>query len=1101
MTFTEDIGTLLTAELPDTGAESRLFGALIRTPLLVGFVQELVETKDVACLRVLCHGTVELHKLTDRYGSDLPTLTDAPFDGCGPVTGAVRAVAALGLALVDEEDRIKEHLDITLAWLTHTRAVVGARWPAGRPAPGGAYQARMSAIIQALDADPHGTTVIVWLLALLNTDAKKGATAAVEVLLDSGNRGIRATLRCTTLRRLPAALVPDPRSMLLFSADAKFRSGLETAWQTAGTSRGFRSRRGTVLWSLSDVDGPVDHVKDISLTAAFTVLVDETRRLNRWVRGRFTLRRLSGSTTAIVGGVDSQGRMIKVSGYRNKFGAAADLDRVVVPADDLDEARDHARALQTSVIGVRSWRDAARHSRRADRGARLRVASVGIVVLLVAAGSGGFVWHQDTELQNLRDTAAKLRDEAYEQYTANDNPGLGLLLAMASDDIANQAGQKSDVLDSMARDDSSLRRILSPQEGQFKQLALSQNGRWGALSTTTGAVQILSAVTGDTAWRQKGSGAELPTPGVFVSALAMSPKGQRAAFASTDLRLTVVENKNSSWSGTAHPKLPYPSDPGPLHTERNAVDHLQFTADGQRIVAYSERVGLIVFDARHPDAAPKRCSERGDAQAMSTTKGEALLTKGSDVVRIDLTTCARSVVLTAPKGVQLHGAVAVEGDAVLAAATREAQVFTLRTDGSETLLSDRGPYTNVSITRSDGGVQVIASTDVGTFGWDAARRTQRFGFAEGGSAVMSNGVVLRHHGGVAELYDELGSLAMKAWNRYYGGMASVSWAGDNLVASGGRTLYVVPRAAELSAKAFTDPANYHRLLLLPESVRSSELATSSNGPWAATLYAKHGTSRKLAVINVEERRQTSVPLPPGLEPRHVAFVDNDLFVGSSNGDVRHFRFADGAWREAGSRRLPASVVALGGSDETDSLYAVVSKGSGAQPSVVGMRTSDLAVTAKKPLESTTALARVEVMRDGQVVVGTGAGVVTFFTQDLELRGRVADGALQFVTDLTEVPDRGQVLVSGENHSVVFDRKTLTAQDTITQGAPFLSADAPADGKVLATYSFQNFTVALWILEDPDLRTQICRAIGRELSRKEWEHYVGSDRPYKPVCSR
>ncbi|MCX4564660.1 hypothetical protein OHA02_52230 [Streptomyces phaeochromogenes] len=1102
MTFAEDIRTLLMDdELADSDAESALHGALIRTPLLLEFVQALVEARDVASLRALCHDTVELHKLTERYGivaGALPAPDAAPFSGCGPVTGAVRAIAALGLVLVDEEDALAMHLGIALAWLAHARAVVGARWPAVRAAPPCEYRTRMSAVVQSLGADPHGTTVVVWLLVLQNTDAKKGATATIEVLLDRGDCGIRATLRCTTLRQLPAALVPDPRSMMLFSADARFRSGLETAWQTAGTSRGRRrrlSQRGTVLWSLSDVDGPVDHVQDISLTAAFTILVDEMHRLNRRVLGPFTLRRLGGST-AVVGGVDDEGRMVSVSGYRNKFGAAANLDRVVVPADDLEQARDHARGLQTSVVGVRKWRDVARHSRKLARRAQLRVLGVCLAVLLAGSGSAGYLWKREQHVQELRDTAAAVRDKAYE-LSANDDPGLGLLLAMASDDIAEQAGQKTNILDSIARNDSALRRILRPKEGRFKQLALSRNGTWGALSTSTGAVQILSTASGDTVWRQKGSGAELPAPGVFVSGLAMSLRGQRAAFTSTDLHLTVLENKSGSWSVVARPALPIPSHPGPQHAELNAVDHLQFTADGQRIVAYADRVGLFVYDAKHPDAAPRRCPERGSAQAMSATKGEALLTKGREVVRIDLTTCARSVVLTAPEGVQLHGAVGDNG--VLAAATREAQLLVLRPDRSETLLSDRGPYQNASITTSDIGVHLSASTDSGTFGWDVARRALSFRFAKGGPAVMSNGIILRHHGGVAELYDDQHSPATTAWNHLYGVMPSVAWASDTLVLSSDRTLYVVPRAAELTSKAFSDPASFHRIALFPKGFTSRELATSRSGPWAAVLYGKESKrNRELAVWNVVEQRQTTVPLPKGPGPRHVAFVDHDLYVGYSNGDVRRFHFTDGAWQRAGSRRLPASVVALGG-DEADRLYAVVSTGSRAQPSVVGIRASDLTVTATKRLEGATAIAKVEVMRDEQVVVGSGAGVVTFLTRELDVRGRTVDGTLRFVFDLTEVPDRDQVLVSGQFHSIVLDQRTLTPQDAWKQGAPFLSADAPADGGVLATYNPATFTIALWTLNEPDLRTRVCQAVGRELSLKEWQQYIGTDPPHTPVC--
>jgi WD40 repeat protein/predicted GNAT superfamily acetyltransferase len=1102
MTFAEDIRTLLTEELSDTDAESALYGALLRSPLLVEFVRALVETRDVDSLRALCHDTVELHELTERYGfvaGALPTPTEAPYHGCGPVTGAVRAVASLGLVLVDEEERLGEHLGIALAWLAHTRATVGAPWPPGRTAPACAHSTRMAAVIRALGADPQGTTAVVWLLGLQDALARKGATAAVEVLLDRGDSGIRATLRCTTLRRLPDALVPDPASMVLFTADARFRSGLETAWQIA---RAPRHKGGTVLWSLRDADGPVDHVQDISLTAAFTVLIDEMRRLSRSVRGPFTLRRLGGST-AIIGGVDDEGHMVSVSGYRNKFGASADLDRVVVPTADLEQARDHSRALQTSVVGARKWRDAARRSRRPDRRARLRVLLVCLVVLLAGSGGAGYLWQRQQRIQELRDTAAKVRDEAYE-LGANSDPELGLLLAMASDDIANAAGQKTDVFDSMARDKSSLRRILRPEEGQFEEMALSRDGAWGALSTSTGAVQILSTLTGETAWRQKGSGATLPgSGGALVSDLAVSRRGQRVAFASTDLRLTVLENRNSSWSVMARPALPIAPRPGPLRWELNAIDHLEFTADGGQIVAYSDRVGLFVFDAKHPDHAPKRCPERGMAKAMSATKGEVLLTKEkgtkqkNEVVRIDLTTCARSVVLTAPKDVVLHGA--VKDDTVVAAATREAQLLALQPDGSETLLSNRGPYWTVSISDSDSGVHLSAATESGTFGWDVARRTQKFGLPKGGEAVISNGIVLRHRGEVAELYDDQRSLATTAWTRFYGGLASAAWAKDVLVLSGGGAVYVVPRAAAMTSKTFSDPASAHRLVL-PKGVKSRALATTKDGPWAAVVYGKDGDrTKELAVWNVVERRRTPVPLPKGAGPNRVAFVGRDLYVGHNDGDVLRFRFRDGAWRSAGGRRLAGSVVALGSGEKADRLYAVVSKNRGDQPTVVGLRSSDLAVTSTRRLDGLTGLVEVAVMNDGQVVVGSGTGLITFLTPELHVRGRTSDGTLRYVLDLTDLTDRGQVLVSGENRSIVLDRNTLAAQEAWKHGAPFLSSDVSADGKTLATYSFTSQNVTLWTLDEPNLRARVCRAVGRELSREEWRQYVGTGLPYSPVC--
>ncbi|MFG2868509.1 hypothetical protein [Streptomyces sp. NPDC048338] len=1112
MTFVEDIRTLLTEELRGSEEESALYGALTGSPLLLEFVQSLIGARDVESLRALCHGSLELHALTERYGSvpgALPTPAEEPYAGCGPVTGAVRAAAALGLVLVDEEDRLADHLAVALTWLAHMRAAADAPWPAGRPAPACAHRdrrsapacarcTRLSAVVAALGSDPHGTTLFVWLLALQMEDPKKGASATVDVLLDRGDRGIRATLRAATLRGLPAALVPDPWSMLLFSADDRFRSGLETAWRTARPRRG--TGRGTVLWSLADVDAPVDHVQDISLTAAFTVLVDELRRRNRRVRGPLTVRRLRGST-AVVGGLDGGGRMVGVTGYRNKLAAAADLDRVVVPDADLREALQHTRTPSTTIVGVPGWREAARRSRVRDRRGMLRVSAVGIVVLAVGLTAGLLVWNGQREDQRLRDTAARVRDEAYAQ-DGNVDPGLGLLLAMASDDIAGQAGDRTDALVTMAGEGSTLRRILRPGEGRFERLALSRDGAWGALSTSTGAVDIVSTKSGDVVWHQKGSGVEPTAPGVFVNGLAVSPLGQRVAFATSDLRLTVVENKNRSWSVASRTALPIPSDPGPLHSERNKVDHLEFTSDRRSLVAYVDTIGLLAYDVRHLDAAPRRCPERGSARAMRAGGGTVLLTKGREVVRVDLRTCARSVVLTAPEDVVLHGA--VEDGGVTAAATRGAQLLTLGPNRPETVIADRGPYETVSIASADDGAHLSATrlSDSlgGTYGWNAERRAQEYGYPKAGPSVMADGIVLRHHGGVAELHDGGHSAATRAWNRFYGGMGSLAWAGQDLVLRAGPALYLLPRAKDLTSETMEDPKRYHRLAL-PKDSTSRELATSRNGPWAAVLYSRKGErSRDLALWNLTERRLTPVPLPKKAGLRHVAFVDRDLYAGYSDGEVRRFTVSGGTWRSAGSRRLAAGVTALGGGGEgADRLYAVISKGSVAEPSVVALRTSDMSVTATRRLTGGTAIAKVEVMRDGQVVVGSGAGAVTFFTADLQRRGRAFDGELQFVLDLTEIPGQGLLLVSGKSRSAVFGLNTMTPRDEWTMGAPFLSADAPADGGIMATYNYWTFNVALWNLEETDLRKRVCQVVGRDLTEEEWRQYVGGEVPYAPVC--
>ncbi len=92
-------------------------------------------------------------------------------------------------------------------------------------------------------------------------------------------------------------------------------------------------------------------------------------------------------------------------------------------------------------------------------------------------------------------------------------------------------------------------------------------------------------------------------------------------------------------------------------------------------------------------------------------------------------------------------------------------------------------------------------------------------------------------------------------------------------------------------------------------------------------------------------------------------------------------------------------------------------------------------------------------------------------------------------DVTEVPGLRQVLVSGQMYSITLESVTRTQlADAWSHGAPFLSASASYDGRVLATFSDQARDVTMWTLHHPDRRKRVCQAVGRDLTEDEWTIY-------------
>jgi WD40 repeat protein len=56
-----------------------------------------------------------------------------------------------------------------------------------------------------------------------------------------------------------------------------------------------------------------------------------------------------------------------------------------------------------------------------------------------------------------------------------------------------------------------------------------------------------------------------------------------------------------------------------------------------------------------------------------------------------------------------------------------------------------------------------------------------------------------------------------------------------------------------------------------------------------------------------------------------------------------------------------------------------------------------------------------------------------------------------------------------------------------------------DSRWLATAS-EDCTVRIWALKKDDLIEQACARLTRNLSREEWQKYMGNE-PYLPTCSK
>ncbi|MFC7933393.1 hypothetical protein [Streptomyces cinereoruber] len=579
--------------------------ALARQALLsaaqpaLAYLRTCVAAEDVAALRVLRDGRTQVHALLSPRAaartSVLALADDPPYlparESEPGLSQALRASAALGLALVDDADRAPEELAVGVRWLRHSCALLPSadssasalldRVLSGSgPGAAAGHPARIRHLVEGLGTEDRDLALPV-LLRLLTLDGalpEPRPVASASVLFDGGDTGVRGTLSVAVLPEGPPALVPDPRTMSGFRADERFHDSLRNAWTAAGDGVG-----GTVLWSLADNEGVTAMAADPSLGCAFGVLLDEVRRQGRGrVRRAAAVRRIN-PRTALVGALDGtpEGRLTRVGGYGQKLRAADNGRTVVLPEDDLPKARevwedDRAARLK----GVGTVAEAAKAARTADLHALVRsgASAIGILValvLVVGAAAYGF-WAHGRERER-RALAAALVSEALTRRATE--PRLAGLLALAGQRIDSDTPNAEQAMRDVLETNSGLRTVWKASSGSVDGIAVD-DGRNRAY--TTGDDPFLKS------WDLR-TGKELGrAPGRVHNPVLSAKAGLLAAEAEDGIRLY-----------SAQGPVPEPLDTLPEASCAGTDTHrvaTAFTEGGSRLVEVRNDGTIAQFD-------------------------------------------------------------------------------------------------------------------------------------------------------------------------------------------------------------------------------------------------------------------------------------------------------------------------------------------------------------------------------------------------------------------------------------------------------------------------------------------------------------------------
>jgi WD40 repeat protein len=149
--------------------------------------------------------------------------------------------------------------------------------------------------------------------------------------------------------------------------------------------------------------------------------------------------------------------------------------------------------------------------------------------------------------------------------------------------------------------------------------------------------------------------------------------------------------------------------------------------------------------------------------------------------------------------------------------------------------------------------------------------------------------------------------------------------------------------------------------------------------------------------------------------------------------------------------------------------------------------------------SDTAIASVAVAADGLVAVGRVDGTIDLLeSDDLSVQATLP-GARGFPSSLHFSADGRYLLVTANDETMsLYDVRTRQRiGDAVDTGEA--DADLRPDGRQVAVANHDASGITLWDLDPSTLADAACSIAGRNLTRSEWDTYLGDLGPYRATC--
>jgi WD40 repeat protein len=729
-------------------------------------------------------------------------------------------------------------------------------------------------------------------------------------------------------------------------------------------------------------------------------------------------------------------------------------------------------------------------SRRTNR--RLRGMLVGLVVLLAAAGYLALIAREQT--REARDQAQQALSQrlAFQVPTvAETQPDLSLLLGLESVRLADGAREEaaqSALLTALGRPHHIATQLIGHSD-QVRDVAyMPPDGRILATASLDHTIRLWDGATG----RPRGEPLKGHSAGVL--AVAFSPDGKILASASEDKTLRLWNTATWTRQGS------------PLEGHTDAVTDVAFSPDSATLASASRDKTVRLWDAR--TGTPRGEVLRGHKDAVNAvafSPDGQMLASASE----DKTLRRWDVAMMRLLGEPLRGhkdavaAVAFSPDGETLASGSYDQTLRLwdaatGAPAGKRIKGHTGSVLGVAFS-ADSKTLASASDDRSVRLWDRA------------TAKARGKPVLGHTDTVAAVaFSPNGKTLASASDDRTARLWQISTVQPLTLR--GHTDYVTGVAFSLDGKTIaTSSGSFDRTLRLWDAatgkLRIEPIKVGSEGIWDLT-YSPDGKTLALALLDgVVSLRDAATGKQHATLRGHrgevwdVAFSPNGQTIATAGSDktVRLWDAATAAQRGRPLRGHTKPVDAVAFSRDGKTLA------SGSHDGTVRLWDTMSGASRGGPLKGHGDFVVSVAFNPKRDILASGSFDKTVRLWDAatgRLRGKPLTAHTDLVADVAFSPD-GRTLASGG-----FDR-TVRLWDPAT-GNPrgllvghtkgVFDVAFRRDSRRIAAAG-EDRTVRLWDIAPGALVAQACKAANRNLSRGEWERYLGTDISYERTCGK